>query len=411
MQGEGLLLVSLGPVYAHGDDVTLDRKFHTGMIEFARRLPVPLSCLVPFASRAHVNTGIDPVSLRRAELPYQVHAVPRDRRVAARMIDEAVEQAALVYLGQSQWLNMHAARTCRRKGVPYVAVLECTLRTDLDGIRAAAPDPLRLAYRSLWRLAEVLPMRRLVSRASEAHANGYPTFHTLARLAPSRLLYLDTRASAADVVSEEAVRSRLASRGSRPHRLIHSGRFEPLKGALDVVRVALSVAAARPDVRFDLFGNGSLAPKMRAMVRSAGAGDRVIIHEPVPYPELVRLTREADLFVSCHVQGDPSCTYLETLACGVPIVGFANEMWTELCRESGAGVVVAPRHPAEAARQVLRLLDDQTALSKCSLAARRFAAHHTMEVAWDARVSRLTALLGVEAPPAPARAGAQAARS
>ena len=31
------------------------------------------------------------------------------------------------------------------------------------------------------------------------------------------------------------------------------------------------------------------------------------------------LQNEIDLFVCPHVQGDPSCTYLETMACGVPL--------------------------------------------------------------------------------------------
>jgi glycosyltransferase involved in cell wall biosynthesis len=409
--GQELLLVSLGPVHADGEDVTLDRKFHTGMVEFARRLSVPLSCLVPLAPLAHVNTGIDPVSLRRGEMPYQVHAVPADRRLATKMIDEAVERSALVYLAQNEWLNREAGRACRRRGIPYAVVLECTLRTELDIIRVSAPDPLRLAYRSLRTLADQLRTRQLVSKAAEAHANGYPTFRTLARLAPSRLLYLDTRANASDVISEEAVGARLASRGSRPLRIIHSGRFEPIKGVLDVVRVGLSLAKVRPDVCFDLYGNGSLTEEMRAMVRSAGAGDRVVIHDPVPYPELVRLTREADVFVSCHAQGDPSCTYLETLACGVPIVGYANEMWTELCRESQAGVVVDPPHPAGAVRELEQLLDDGPALVERSLAARRFAVRHTMEVAWDARASRLAALLGQGAALPQESAGWQAARS
>ncbi|HSF76535.1 MAG TPA: hypothetical protein VLA84_22260 [Microcoleus sp.] len=44
-----------------------------------------------------------------------------------------------------------------------------------------------------------------------------------------------------------------------------------------------------------------------------------------------------DLFVCCHRQGDPSCTYTETMAGGVPIVGSANEAFLFLgnCRNVG----------------------------------------------------------------------------
>ena len=34
---------------------------------------------------------------------------------------------------------------------------------------------------------------------------------------------------------------------------------------------------------------------------------------------------EVDAFVCCRFQGNPSCTYLRTMACGVPIAMYANE--------------------------------------------------------------------------------------
>lgn len=129
-----------------------------------------------------------------------------------------------------------------------------------------------------------------------------------------------------------------------------------------------------------------------SLVHSSKAAGKIAIHEPVPYPELQRIVKQADLFVCCHVQGDPSCTYLETFACGVPIVGYANEMWSPLCRDSAAGRVVRRGDYRALASAAVQLLTSDL-VDELSLRARNFAAANTMEVAWDRRVSHLAALV------------------
>lgn len=39
----------------------------------------------------------------------------------------------------------------------------------------------------------------------------------------------------------------------------------------------------------------------------------------------------------CHRQGDPSCTYLETYACGMPIVGYNNQAHQGILASNNAG--------------------------------------------------------------------------
>ena len=142
---------------------------------------------------------------------------------------------------------------------------------------------------------------------------------------------------------------------------------------------------------------------MVALLRSGGVASKVAIHEPVPYrPDLIEVARGADLFVSCHVQGDPSCTYLETFACGVPIAGYANEMWSELCRDSGGGRVVPAGDVAALAQATIDLLSDVNALREAAFNARRFAAARSMETAWAQRAERLS-ILADEAENASAR--------
>jgi glycosyltransferase involved in cell wall biosynthesis len=166
-----------------------------------------------------------------------------------------------------------------------------------------------------------------------------------------------------------------------------------MKGALDVVRVGVELKRRGVPFRLDTYGSGPLRADMVALARSGGAEDCITVHDPVPYrPTLIDATRQADLFLACHVQGDPSCTYLETFACGVPIAGYGNEMWSILQKESGAGVSVPVGDVAGLAGAVAELLRDRARLQEASLRARSFAAVHTMEAAWDRRAERLSAL-------------------
>jgi colanic acid/amylovoran biosynthesis glycosyltransferase len=122
-----------------------------------------------------------------------------------------------------------------------------------------------------------------------------------------------------------------ATRRHNPNQLLYSGRYEPMKGAHDAVLVAVECLRRGLNVEMHCYGQGNLRD---AMERTATGWNRIHIHDPIPYPELVQLSQSFDLFVCCHVQGDPCCTCLESFGTGLPIVGYANRMWRRLCATS-----------------------------------------------------------------------------
>src|SRR6185312_8722995 len=154
---------------------------------------------------------------------------------------------------------------------------------------------------------------------------------------PNRLFYLDSRLSEDRLIPPEQLASRLGSRTGRPLRLLYSGRYERMKGADDAVKVALECLRRGLDVEMHCYGQGNLRADMEALAATAARPGRIRINGSVPYPELVKIAQTCDIFVCCHIQSDPSCTYLESLGAGLPIVGYDNGMWRRLCGESGAG--------------------------------------------------------------------------
>jgi glycosyltransferase involved in cell wall biosynthesis len=144
-----------------------------------------------------------------------------------------------------------------------------------------------------------------------------------------------------------------------------------------------------------VYGTGDLEPKMRADVAQLGLGDSFRLAGAVDFDTTLipAIQTGCDLYVMLHRQSDPSCTYLETLACGIPIVGYANRSLAGLLRQGNLGEQV-PMDDIDGIVEVLARLDvDRTAIARMSRAARAFAEQHAFEDTFHRRVAHLQQLV------------------
>jgi colanic acid/amylovoran biosynthesis glycosyltransferase len=371
----------------------VDRKFHTGMQEYVARMGMPLLTVHPEPAPGQEAQVMDLVAVPQAELGYRVmtlkcSAPNRPLPSELTRLGSEIAGSSLVYAGP--FAAAAVTGLCAKHDVPYVAVVEYNLKTTVvfatagvKGLVARVPRATRAAN---FYVREVIPFIR---RAETVHCNGYPIYEESRWLNRKRLLYLDSRMRGSMVIDEAALEQRLADRRKRIPRLIFSGRFEAAKGALDVVKVA-SEPALR-DIPFELviYGQGSQREAMERLVAERGLSPKVKVHAPVPFPRLVELSRECDLFVCCHVQDDPSCTYLEAMGCGLPVAGYANAMWRSMQAQSQAGVVTRLGAPDVLAQALRALLTDAARLDDLSRRARSFAVAHTFEREFSARIASM----------------------
>lgn len=159
------------------------------------------------------------------------------------------------------------------------------------------------------------------------------------------------------------------------------------------MRVAIECGKRGLDIEMPCYGQGPLRGEMDRLAGQAATHAQIHIHAAIPYPELVERSRTFDLFVCCHVQGDPSCTYLETFGSGLPIVGYANRMWRRLCAESRVGFASPIGQPDAVADAVGRLAADDVTPSEMSRRARSFAAEHSFEKEFARRRDAINAVL------------------
>jgi glycosyltransferase involved in cell wall biosynthesis len=140
-----------------------------------------------------------------------------------------------------------------------------------------------------------------------------------------------------------------------------------------------------------IFGDGEYAPQLEKDIIASELCDLVHLRGNLDFKsELVPLvTNEADLFVCCHRQGDPSCTYLETMSCGVPIAGYGNEAWEKLSRFSETGWSSPSGDPGALAELICDVLGRPGEVEYQSRRSLAFARSHTFEKTFARRVEHI----------------------
>lgn len=362
----------------------VDRKFLTGMRRYAEQIEGPLMTIHPEMGPNCQTMDLIEVSCK--DLGFEVMTI---KEHGASMAAKAGLHAQIARSSLMYGSGLGSTDIAKRLGIPYIMVLEYDLRTQIV-MNMQVPNLARRGVRSLRSVARYVSHHIPAMRGALAlHCNGYPIYDEARLFNANRLLYLDSRMSANMVIPESQLESRLQQRSGRPLRLLFSGRYERVKGADDSVRVAIECLRRGLNIELHTYGQGDLREKMLGLALHSSFADRIHIHDSVTYPELIERSRECDLFVCCHIQSDPSCSYLESFGAGLPIVGYANRMWDRLSATSLCGAASALGKPAQVADHIACLLSDDVTLGLLSKRARAFALAHTFEHEFSLRTDAL----------------------
>jgi glycosyltransferase involved in cell wall biosynthesis len=384
-----LTMVHGNPARVEDGTLRVDRKFLTGMQKYVEQINAPLTTVHPKLGRN--SEAMDTIEIPVKDLGFGVMTIDTkdsgtlgDHPKSAAALSEQIARSNLIYGGS----GLGSWQIAKRLGIPYILMLEYDLRTQLT--MQHTPNLVRRGIRSIRGIKSYVCQDILAMRSARAiHCNGYPMYEESRFFNDNRLLYFDSRMSADLVIADDELASRFRGREDRPLRLLFSGRYERMKGADDIIRVAIECLRRGLNIEMHTYGQGNLREKMLQLASQSPVADRIHIHEPIPFPDLVKRSREFDLFVCCHIQGDPSCTYLESFGAGLPIVGYANRMWQRLSETSHAGYASPTGEPTAVVENIARLLVDPDLLSSMSKRARSFALAHTFEQEFSLRTNAL----------------------
>jgi glycosyltransferase involved in cell wall biosynthesis len=369
--------------------IVLTRKFVEGVNEFHRFWGGPVE--VCMESSEDESGNLDELPVSPDDFPFRV------RILTLPEIERAIvaDRAAVVLLSLDDFRQSGLGAVCRRFGIACAYISEYSLATRRKIIEIGTANPLKRARRKLWAANEERKRRVAVANSTGLQCNGTPTFDDYRELSPNALLYFDTRVSPDMLATAESVRQRWSeSLPSGPLRLLYSGRLIPAKGAEGLVEVAKKLRERNVDFHLFICGDGESKSRISEQIRHEQLSQHVTLTGVLEFQsELLPFARSnIDLFVCCHPQGDPSCTYLETMSCGVPIAGYANEAFEGLVRHSGCGWAVPMNHAEALADKIAEIRSTPESLLSMSLASLAFARTHTFDQTFSRRVSHLWAL-------------------
>ena len=182
--------------------------------------------------------------------------------------------------------------------------------------------------------------------------------------------------------------------GQRSEVIAFVGRIQPLKAPDVLVRALAEMARAEPyrDVRLLVVGgpSGSGLDRPRALIALAeelGVADRVSFLAPRPPSELVDVYRAADLVAVPSYSESFGLVALEAQACGTPVVAARVGGLPTAVDHGRTGLMVDGHDPAEWARALTGLLDDDEA----RLSMSRAAPVHAADFSWDSTADGLIA--------------------
>lgn len=140
--------------------------------------------------------------------------------------------------------------------------------------------------------------------------------------------------------------------------ILFLGRIEKRKGLIYLLRAYKIVKSKFPHTRLLVAGDGPLLPACKKFVKDNRLAD--VIFEPAPKEEEVpQYYATSDIFVAPAVWGESfGMVLVEAMACGKPVVAFANEGYKGVLTGRGSEFLVKPKDWHGLAEKIEVLITD-----------------------------------------------------
>jgi glycosyltransferase involved in cell wall biosynthesis len=381
-----LVITPSVPFWADGNMALFDRKFYDGMLEYIRLWPGEVSCIMEQSKSMLPKFGI--IKKTISELPFELVMLLENELVKPKHI----MNATIVLAAADSFKQLHLSKICKFNNIKCVYIIEYTLKTRLQ-ILEIEPTNFAVKLRRKFFLWNTERKRVAAFKISDGiQSNGLAAYYNYQKYSKSPMYYFDTRVPHDSLISNEELINRLNYLShSNAIRLAFSGRLIDMKGANDLIKVAILLEANGVDFILDIYGAGDQEDSMKNKIDQKSLGEKVKMRGAVDFNNelLPSIKKSVDLFIMLHKQGDPSCTYLETLACGVPIVGYSNESFSGLMDAKDIGWLIDIDDTNGVASTIERLSNNRKEIHFKSLDALEFSQNHDMESTFINRIQHL----------------------
>lgn len=119
--------------------------------------------------------------------------------------------------------------------------------------------------------------------------------------------------------------------------LVSIGRVAPEKSIKELILMTEPYLAQNPDTALLVVGDGSALADLKKMVARSPHAEQIIFTGTIPWEEVPDFYRLADVFVGNSHTETQGLTFIESLACGTPIVCRHNECFDGIIEDGVSG--------------------------------------------------------------------------
>lgn len=385
-----LTIVPSVTIWKVDGELYFDRKFHDGIISYCNDWAGTVSLVMRIANTPPPEFGL--ILFKPTTFPAKLIIIEDGDEISTQYISNA----DVVLASGDNYKNLHLSSLCSVVGVKCIYIIEYIIETRFQIIMMSEVSAWQKIKSIVWTLLTELKRRKAFSLANGIQANGAPAYRVYNKFVDNSLLYFDSRNSAdTNITAPELDARLLALDNNAPLRLGFSGRLITMKGADHLIEVACILKEKNVPFSFDVFGAGDLESLMEKKIQDYKLEGLVNLRGNVDFTdELIPFIKaDLDLFVCCHRQSDPSCTYLETYACGVPIVGYANKAHQGILDEFDVGWSVPINNIKALADKIIYLNSHRAEIKAKANNARTFSVDHTFEKTFSRRMEQCAMLV------------------
>ncbi len=390
LQNHHLAIIPSVPVWKDQTVLFFDRKFYDGIIQYTERWPGKITCILCVSSTSLSGFGV--IEVDEKELPFQCILLKEGEQIA----ETHLSNVSIVLASADAHDQLHVSSLCRKAGIKCVYVIEYIPETRYQIAALETKNPLLLLRRIIYLRQQEKKRMAAFDISDGLQSNGTPAYYQY-RKYRNNLLYFDTRVFSEHMIARNDLQKRLddLSEG-KPIRLAFSGRLIRMKGADHLVKLAGMLKQRGLPFSFVIYGTGDQEQEMKSYISQHSLGGEVSMPGAVDFYRtlLPGIQQKTDLFVCLHRQSDPSCTYLETLSCGVPIVGYKNRAFAGILDLADTGWGTEMNDIEGIARIIERLNGNRAEIAEKSRNSLDFASKHDFETTFQKRIDQLLSVAG-----------------
>lgn len=137
--------------------------------------------------------------------------------------------------------------------------------------------------------------------------------------------------------------------------LITTSRLVEKNGIGDVIKALTKISA---NIKFLIFGDGKLKPKLQNLAQTLNVSDRVNFLGHVSHDELTKYLKSCDIFIRPSLSEGMGNSFIEAMAAGIPVIATPVGGIVDFLQEEETGYFCRPQNPENIARTVEKVISD-----------------------------------------------------